>query len=95
LIRKNIIRLYQEHGHPVPLTDIAQKLGSSTEALAQELARTEKLGDLQGLGIKQAGELIQFYGKDMLFAKSVVDDVEQYLAVRSRIEAIERKVKRK
>jgi hypothetical protein len=95
LIRQRIIRSFLERGSPIPLADLAKELGLPLESIDLQLKESEKLSDLHGLEIRQANELIQYYGEDMLFTADVVDTVSQYLLVRSKLAAIEGKAQKK
>lgn len=94
MIRQRIVSLYLEHGSPVSLVNISKELGISDAELQQQLYSTEKLSDLNDLEVKQANELIQFYGKEVLFEKSVVENVMQLLSVREKLDTIEKKVQK-
>ena len=91
MIRERIIHLYIEHGAPVPLVDVAKRLGLSLNSIELQLRETEKINDLRGLDVRQAHELIQYYGEDFLFTSDIVETVEQYLDVRHKLDVIEQK----
>jgi hypothetical protein len=95
LIRQRIIRFFLERGTPIPLTDLATDLGLPFGSLEVQLRESERLSDLNGLEVRQANELIRYYGEDVLFTTDVVETVKQYVLVRRKLDAIEKKMARK
>ncbi len=95
MIRQRILSLYLERGGPIPLADVAKDVGLSLADLELELEKSEKLDDLHGLEIRQANELIRFYGENVLFSKSVIENIEKYLIVRHKLNVIEKKAQKK
>lgn len=93
MIRQAILDTFRAHGKPVALDQIAEQLGISPDELSQLLAQQQRITKLEGVSMKEAGDLISFYGRDFLFAENIVNTVEQFLAGRKKIEGYEKKAR--
>ena len=92
-MRQRIVRLYIESGEPIPVKDLAAKLGLSEREFQQQLNGTAKLAELGALRIEQAEELIRFYGGDFLFETDVVQKVVQFRALRQKLDQKEKQAR--
>ena len=93
MIRKTIIELFLASGTPFSLDKVAERLGISHAELMSRLETEPKVNNIDAISIKQAQQLVSFYGRNVVFADYIVEAVEKYLAGRSKIEAFEKKAR--
>jgi hypothetical protein len=89
MIRVTIVELFKRDGVPRSLDRIASDIGMSPTDVAQRLAREDKLDDLRGLSLKQAFELLEFYGPNVLFTDAITENVQEAVRAKRKIARIE------
>lgn len=94
-MRKLIIELYNRNNRPVPLLDVSKAAGISLLDLKTRLSQEKKLDRIGDMRIHEASELIEFYGKGLLFAQTVEEKVEEFMRVNKKIREREEKYKKK
>jgi hypothetical protein len=91
MIRRTIVELFKRDGVPPSPEKVASEIGLSRSELTQRLAQEEKLDDLCGVSLKQAFELIEFYGPSALFTDAITENVQGAVLVKQKLNRIEEK----
>jgi hypothetical protein len=89
MIRRTIVELFKHDGLPPSSEKVASEIGVSPADVSRRLEQEEKLDDLCGLSLKQAFELIEFYGPSVLFTDAIVDNVQGAVSAKRKIDRIE------
>jgi hypothetical protein len=92
-LRMLIIREFLDSGRVPTRASIAQKIGCDVDALHRDLETTPRLATLQGLSPEQARQLVDAFGKGVLFDASIESSLERLGSIRKEIEDREKKHK--
>jgi hypothetical protein len=95
MIRKIFIELYKKSHTPPSQDEVASYAGITIDDLRQRLECEPRLPNLHDISFSDARMLIDHYGPELLFGESAESDVKAYFANRAKIEAFEKKAKRK
>jgi hypothetical protein len=92
-LRKLIVREFLDSGHVPTQASIESKAGIDPDTFRRELQAAPKLSNLHGLSPEQARQLIDAFGKGVLFDASIESSLERLDSVRKEIEEKEKKYK--
>ena len=76
--RSKIVDLFKKHRSCIRIGDIAVELDMTLEELVILIGSEDRLDDLCDLSVKQAAELIQFYGSRFLFSGRMQEHIDDY-----------------